>query len=695
MVAMKQSLVAVLAAAAAANKNGQQGGVTPITKVLQMLESMKAKAIDEKKAEEVRFSAFNQWCADTSAEKATSIEDLGLSIDKLDGEISAAEEEVIVLGKDVKELQEDIGRWAQDSKSAATVRGKEHTDFLATQGEYMDTLDACERAIVLLKSMQQKVPQSLLQLSAKAQPSEVTNALAPLLQTVNDSPNNVPGAIVAETPDAYAYETQSGSVVGMLKGLRDRFRQELTDLQKEDMVAKNAFEDVAQRMRDQTNLASQDEARRAELQGKRREEAAQKGSEKKEAEAMKAEDEKYLADLKTLCSQKSNDFGSRQELREGEIDAIAKAIEIIGSDAVSADRLPGGGSAAAGASSSFAQLRSTKVVDLSPKQKEAASLLHERAQALGSDVLALAAKRAAEDPFAKVSKMIKDLLVKLREQAVEETSHKGWCDTELGTNEVTRKHKGEEVDDLYSESEALTAKAAKLAQEIADLNSEVLEIDKAVAKAKEERAEESKENAACITDAQQSRAAVANALAVLREFYAKAGEAVALVQRSRQSPLADAPETFDASFQGQQGESTGVFGMLEVIESDFARLEAETDTAEQVAADEHRKFLGESSKNKAVAETSVEHNSGRLQETNHMLSATQRSLEATQQELDAANAYYNKLKPTCVDSGVTYEERVKRRKDELESLKDAYTILSNGEEVGTLSEMRSAAMEVR
>ena len=32
-------------------------------------------------------------------------------------------------------------------------------------------------------------------------------------------------------------------------------------------------------------------------------------------------------------------------------------------------------------------------------------------------------------------------------------------------------------------------------------------------------------------------------------------------------------------------------------------------------------------------------------------------------------AYFDKLKPTCVDSGITYEERVKRREEEIQSVR--------------------------
>ena len=43
-------------------------------------------------------------------------------------------------------------------------------------------------------------------------------------------------------------------------------------------------------------------------------------------------------------------------------------------------------------------------------------------------------------------------------------------------------------------------------------------------------------------------------------------------------------------------------------------------------------------------------------------------------------AYFDKLKPSCVDSGVSYEDRVGRRKEEIESLQEALKIL-NGEDI--------------
>merc|ERR1719327_1501039 len=129
--------------------------------------------------------------------------------------------------------------------------------------------------------------------------------------------------------------------------------------------------------------------------------------------------------------------------------------------------------------------------------------------------------------------MIKDLIVRLMEEANEEAEHKGWCDTELSTNEQTRKEKTEAVEMLHAEIDELKSSIAQLGEDLSELS---------------------------------------KALVVLKEFYAKAAEATALVQRQ--------PDIFDSPYKGMGAESGGVIGMLEVIESDFARLEAETSSAE-------------------------------------------------------------------------------------------------------------------
>merc|ERR1719446_1822549 len=183
---------------------------------------------------------------------------------------------------------------------------------------------------------------------------------------------------------------------------------------------------------------------------------------------------------------------------------------------------------------------------------------------------------AGDDPFGKVKKMLKDLIIKLMEEANEEAEHKGWCDTELSTNAQTRKEKTQGVELLHAEIDELTASIAKLTEDITELTAGVAELDVAMADATKLRNEEKAKNQDTIADADGAQVAVAQALTVLKEFYAKAAESTALIQK--QQP--EAPEIFDAPYQGMGAESGGVVGMLEVIQSDFARLETDTKAAE-------------------------------------------------------------------------------------------------------------------
>merc|ERR1719482_926521 len=69
------------------------------------------------------------------------------------------------------------------------------------------------------------------------------------------------------------------------------------------------------------------------------------------------------------------------------------------------------------------------------------------------------------------------------EQANEEADHKGWCDTELSTNEQTRREKSSAVESLTIEIDGLESSIAQLGNQLAEISQSVAEINAAVAKA--------------------------------------------------------------------------------------------------------------------------------------------------------------------------------------------------------------------
>jgi chromosome segregation ATPase len=126
--------------------------------------------------------------------------------------------------------------------------------------------------------------------------------------------------------------------------------------------------------------------------------------------------------------------------------------------------------------------------------------------------------------------MIREMISKLMQEATAETEHHGWCQAELGENKITRDTKSAAIDDLSATLEQLNAEIAKLTEEVADLSADVAELSKDRAEATDVREAEHAKNTATVADSMAAQDAVTNALAILSDFYAKAGQATAMVQ---------------------------------------------------------------------------------------------------------------------------------------------------------------------
>merc|ERR1719262_1062772 len=97
--------------------SGKQS-ITPIQKVIQMLEDMLAKGKQEKNDEEVRFSAYQTFCENTSASKKKAIEKGAADIVQLDADIASADADAMSAGKQIASLDKDIATYEADKSEA-------------------------------------------------------------------------------------------------------------------------------------------------------------------------------------------------------------------------------------------------------------------------------------------------------------------------------------------------------------------------------------------------------------------------------------------------------------------------------------------------------------------------------------------------------------------------------------------------
>merc|ERR1719446_1192565 len=303
--------------------------VTPLQKVIQLLQGMLEKGKKEKHDEQVQFAAYKQFCDDTTVEKKRAIEEATEHIEVLKADIQKYTADAAQLTKEIAGHDEDISTWNGDIKAATSVRDIEKADYDATHKDYSESIDALERAIAVLKKQahDRKQAGSLVQVSNLKNlnliPDDAKRAIDAFLSTDEDPAEGL--AVAA--PEANAYEFQSSGFVEMLEKLLDKFIDERTVLEKEEMNSRQAFEMLVQDLTAQINQATRDKDEKSEAKASKLQAKANAEGDLQDTTTTRDADSKYLADLTATCSQKASDFESRQQLRSEEIEAIEKAME--------------------------------------------------------------------------------------------------------------------------------------------------------------------------------------------------------------------------------------------------------------------------------------------------------------------------------------------------------------------------------
>merc|ERR1719453_1048974 len=114
--------MAVLPALGAEGRASVRGKVTPLQKVIQMLQGMLAKGKSEKHAEEVEFAKFHQWCDSSRAALEKSIEEGAAQIVQLKADIAKAEADAESLAEEIKALEAGLAQMKADLEAATAVQ---------------------------------------------------------------------------------------------------------------------------------------------------------------------------------------------------------------------------------------------------------------------------------------------------------------------------------------------------------------------------------------------------------------------------------------------------------------------------------------------------------------------------------------------------------------------------------------------
>lgn len=679
--------LALAAAAAAALPVAAGSQVGPVTKVIEMLESMATKAKSGKQEEATQWAAYKQYCTDAEGAKQTGVKEMNLQIEALQASIQKHGVDIEDLGIAIVDHKADIEEYKNSTINATATRKAEREAYETMHQDYSESVTACQQAIGVLASQNYKrsgqAAAFLERVMASAQvPPKARRVLTLYLAQTGEEPD--PLSVTA--PSAHAYEFQSSAILDMLKELKTKFADEMRALEKAQLEKRHAYEMLAQDYRSSLAAAEHEAAKKEKMKGDVEVALADAEGQLTSVSAARDADLKFLEDLQGTCQQKSSDVEARQKLRGDEIEALTGAIEILKGEAVSGaakehlrSLLERQGRGAPSRGTSLVQAGGGGAA--AERLSRAAAYLEARAAKIGSSVLVASAARAREDPFGKVKKMLQDLIERLQAQEAEEAEHKAWCDGELEVNGQTRDTKTKEVELLHSTIDGLQNDIAILERDIAKLSEAVAQLQKAIAEAEELRTKERAENQDTIAEAVEAQGLVSQAVSMLKEFYDTAAASTAFAQNGRAARSGKAPATFDAPYSGlPAADRNNIFAFLEVIQSDFARLESETTNAENTAQQEHDDFMGASQEDKAQKEADVKRQRDELVTKKEDLDTSSTNLDMAQSELDAALEYYDKLRPSCIGTEETgtsdYSTRVQRREEEIASLREALAIMS-------------------
>jgi hypothetical protein len=649
--------------------------VSPVQKVIELLGECKAKVKKDLAAEAAVMEEYVTFCDDELKEKGYAIETAKREIGDLMATIEDSKATITEKTDEIAELGTLISAKEKELAEATEVRKGKNEEFVAAEKELVKSVDECSRAVValekgmaLMQGGRKREAKNILKtvksamntvLASIAIDIDSTRKLRSFIQTANSDSDENELSLHQPQAKQVAYESKSGGIIEAVKEMQAKAEAELSDLRKAEMADAHEFKMLEQSLSGEISHNKNKLSDATKAKAGAEETLSTSEGDLVATKKTKAADEEYSTNLKTECETAAKEWADRQESAKAEMAAIDKASEILASGVTA-----------------LVQVKTTRKMSSDDDdseddtQSEMRQKLVKTIQRLGKKFhsfgLMQLASVASSDPFVKIRGLIEDMIEKLLKEAEEEATQKAFCDKEMGASKKSQAEKTATIEKLKARIDGNSAKIAELNDAVKTLEAEVADIDKAQSEATAIRNTEKTDNLAAIKDFRDSADAVVAAMGVLKSFY----EGGALIQT--QTKRSSRPE-----FGGAKSDAaSGIISVLEVAESDFTRLLAETETAEDAAADAYAKSTQENKVSKATKEADSKAKQSEVKSLTVELGHAKEDHASTSTELDAVNAYIDKLKPQCEEKAMSYEEKKAAREAEIAGLKEALEILS-------------------
>merc|ERR1719386_249291 len=288
-----------------------------------------------------------------------------------------------------------------------------------------------------------------------------------------------------------SYAPQSGEIFGILKQMKETFETNLSSSQKEEMANQKAYEELKAAKESEIAAGQEQIDSKTQELADTDEKNAQAKEDVEDTKKSLSADEQFLMMLKEKCSMTDSEWEERQKTRQLEMEACSKALAVLASD---------------DAHDLFTKTFNPSFVQKemhSERRTEASKLLSTVASKVQSPRLATLAVRVRLDAFTRVKK-------------ADEIKHKDFCTDEFNTNELQTEKKERAKSDLTAKVEDLENTIKSLSDAIAQLKSEVAEMQVQMKRAGEDREKQNKEFQQTVADQRATQKLLAAALNILK-----------------------------------------------------------------------------------------------------------------------------------------------------------------------------------
>lgn len=637
--------------------------VSPIRRILNMLQMMEKKVEERGENEDKVFDDFACYCKRNLAALDASIAAAREKIPQLESTLEDLTAEQRQLEQDFKTLKAEREAAQKAIQEATEIRNNERETFERESTDLKNNIDALKGAIEMMDKVSTSGGgASLLQSSTLSWLQSFSQTVE--VDRLRSSDRDLLLAFLNQPSDTTA---SLDEIVGILAQMQDEMKEDLQSMEDEEANKQAAFLALMQGKQKQIaalNAAIDQKEERYSAVKVQISEVSHDLSDTKEA---LASDEKLRADLSKECDERKAAYAATKKDLADEMTAITETVKILSND--DAQDLFRKTVPTPDAAPSFVQVAAAKhsrrrKVWNALRQLQSLSAHHPGAAAiLRQEASGLSRSGDIPDSFAKLSELISRMVGVLGKEQEDDDLKKQMCTAELRRKSDQKTALEERIASRNAELESTMSQLATAEKDIEMLTQGIAELDAAVTDSTNQRKEA---HAAYVTTLAENNAAM--------------------------EVLQKAKDRLEAYYKGKSKDSS-VVHMISMIQEDISKEVSQAKSTEASDQKDYEELLEASAEKRETDARAITERSAAQAGLDEDSKVLNKKLNMRKEELGLTEKVIANLHTECDWLLEKYEERAKLRAAEVEALKKTEATLKGADYSSLVEQAKKPAQK--